>query len=107
MAREEKNKDEKVKKKRNHYSLGNMLKRQRNLTRSHRLITFFRTSVIAFIFLILLWILLSGKVNQRIMLDRFINKGLQVSESIAEFFGSLFQEETSPIEISEDGVYLK
>ena len=107
MAREEKNKDEKVKKKKNHYSLGNMIKRERNLNRSRRLLTAFKTATAGFVLLIILWFLLSGKVNQRSMLDRFIDRGLKISHSIANYIGNLFQEETSPIEISEDGVYLK
>ena len=104
--KEDKNKDQKVKKK-NYYSLGDMLRRQRNLNRSKRLVDIYRFAIVAFIFIIIAWFMLSGKVNQRLMLEKWIDKGMEISTKISEFVINLFDEDKSPVKLTEEGVYLK
>ena len=82
-----------------------MMRRQAKQRRSRSLMSFIRSTIVILVLLIIVWILISGHVNQRSIVEKgweFI-KGF--AEKVSDFIHKLFTEEY--LEITPDGIYKK
>ena len=106
MARGEKKKDSEVKvKKRNRGAFG-IIKKQEETKMNIFVAKLIRNSIAVAFILILIFIFVSGKVNQKSFMETLINLGKTISLKIAEVLDAIFSG-NGPLEATKDGVYIR